>query len=127
MSCYERFLHPFYDAFCATDRPGDCTAGPTPPARGPLEPCRCVRGGSPLTRGAVATPSALGLFPPKRILRCHRKKCATIHVRHWPLPLPYPSCASMRRMEPPDFSSCSSASSWRFSASSSSSLKERKP
>src|SRR3989442_13781345 len=76
--CYERFLHPFYDAFCATDRPGDCTAGPTPPARGPLEPCRCVWGGSPLTRGAVATPSAPGLFFPNRILSCHRKKCANI-------------------------------------------------
>src|SRR5437016_7658399 len=33
-----------------------------------------------LIRCAVATPSALGLFFPKRILRCHRKKCANIEV-----------------------------------------------
>src|SRR5438132_13772519 len=83
ISRYGRCLHPFYDAFCATDRPGDCTAGPTPPARGPLEPWRCVRGGSPLTRGAVATPSALGLFFAKRILKCHRKNCANIEVNLW--------------------------------------------
>src|SRR5215471_21591207 len=66
-----------------------------------------------------------------RIFGTHRNRENDIEpsrrFRHWPLLLPYPSCASMRRMEPPDFSSCSSATSWRFSASSSSSLKERKP
>ena len=80
MSGSEGFLQPCSDAFSATERPGDATAGPPPPARGPLEPWRGVWGGAPLTSGAVAPPSALGLLFPRRMVRGHSKPCATLPV-----------------------------------------------
>ena len=76
-----RFRPLLHDAFCATHTPGDCTAVSTPPARGHPPPCTCVWAGSSPTRGAVATPSTLGLFSPKRTFRCHKKQWANIHVR----------------------------------------------
>jgi hypothetical protein len=73
MSYTSRFRPPLHDAFCATDTPGDCPSGPTPPARGHPPPCTGVRARSLPARAAPVTPSARGLCFPTRIFRCHRK------------------------------------------------------
>ena len=67
----------------ARDRRYNSSVAPRQPEPERSPPYTCVRV-RPLPRvSAVARPSALGLFFPNRILRCQRKKCASIVVSIW--------------------------------------------
>src|SRR5437660_7991394 len=76
-------IRPLVAALDAIDTLGDCAAAPTrlTPKSPPWYTSAGVR---PLPIiSAAATPSALGLFFPKRSCTCQRKKCANLLVSIW--------------------------------------------
>lgn len=70
-------------AFYVRDTPCDYAVGPKPQRRGLHPSSLCARARRRPIISAAATPSAPGLFFPKRSFRCHRKKCASMVVSIW--------------------------------------------